>query len=520
MSDAMKDVTPQHDPVARDRYRALFDNSADAILIIEKDRFVDCNQAAVDMLRYTDKNSLLQCHPSELSPEYQPDGQRSFDKANNILANVVNCPSQRFEWVHVKSDGELFPVEVLLTAIPAEEGYILHTVWRDISERKQLEKELRHSHKMEVVGNLAGGIAHDFNNMLVPIVVYSDLLARALQDQPTLHEWAREISRAGTLATTLVNKLLTFNRKDVRQPVTLDLEETIKTLLGILSKLIGEDVTVDFQGTGGELWIETDPGDLEQIVLNLASNARDALPRGGEMRLTISSVQRSGRPFASVEMTDNGVGMDAETLKQIFVPFFTTKELGRGTGLGLSTVHELVIKAEGQINVRSSPGKGTTIEVLFPIAVRNVSQSVGVAPEESRPLDDAEAFAGAHILVVEDDAQIARIIRSLLGQEGFRVSPASNGSKALKMLESETPDLILTDVVMSQMSGPLMVKQMNDKGIYIPVVFMSGYTDDRLAAHGFDAKKISLIRKPFTTTILLGQIKKALASTRKRKSMH
>ena len=176
----MKDKTPQQDPVVTDRYRVLFDNSADAILIIEKDKFVDCNQAAVDMLRYTDKNALLQCHPSELSPEYQPDGQRSFDKANKILADVAKSGSQRFEWAHVKSDGEVFPVEVLLTAIPGDEDYTLHTVWRDISERKQLEEELRHSQKMEAVGSLAGGIAHDFNNTLVPIVTYSELLATAL----------------------------------------------------------------------------------------------------------------------------------------------------------------------------------------------------------------------------------------------------------------------------------------------------------------------------------------------------
>lgn len=515
----MKDKTPQHDPVVTDRYRALFDNSADAILIIEKDKFVDCNQAAVDMLRYTDKNALLQCHPSELSPEYQPDGQRSFDKANKILADVAKSGSQRFEWVHVKSDGELFPVEVLLTAIPGDEGYTLHTVWRDISERKQLEEELRHSQKMEAVGTLAGGIAHDFNNTLVPIVTYSELLATALQDQPEFHEWAREIYRAGTLAATLVNKLLAVSRKDVSQPVIFDLEETTRNLLDLLGKLIGEDITIDFQGTGGELLIRTDPGNVEQIVLNLASNARDALPTGGEIRLTLSSVQRSGRPFASLEMTDDGVGMDVETLEQIFVPYFSTKELGRGTGLGMSMVYELVTKAEGQINARSSPGKGTTIEVLFPIVDRDVGESVGVAREVSRPLDKAEAFADAHILVVEDDAPISRLIRGVLGREGYRVSTASNGIKALKILESETPDLILTDVVMSQMSGPLMVKQMKAKGINIPVVFLSGYTDDRLAAHGFNATKVTLIRKPFTGAVLLGQVKEALASIQTGKSM-
>ena len=533
----MKDSTPQLHAAAANRYRTLFDHSADALLIIENDKFVDCNQAAVDMLRYPDKNALLQrrpfdlvsysdknalsqCHPADLSPEFQPDGQRSIDKANKILANVVNFPNQRFEWVHVKSDGELFTVEVLLTAIPAAKGYTIHTVWRDLTERKQLEKELRHSQKMEALGNLAGGIAHDFNNILVPIVTYSDLLAEALQGKPELHKWAQEISHAGTLAATLVKKLLTVSRKDIRQPVTLDLEEATKNLLGILRTLVGEDVVVDFHGTRNELWIETDPGDVEQIVLNLASNARDALPKGGKIKLALSSVQRSDGPFASLEMTDNGVGMDAETLEQIFVPFFTTKELGRGTGLGMSTVYELVTKAHGQINVRSSPGKGTTIEALFPIVDREVSESVGVAREASRPFDEAEVFADAQILVVEDDIQIARVIRSVLGKAGFRVSAASNGIQALEILESETPDLILTDVVMSEMSGPLMIKKMNAKGIHVPVVFLSGYPSDHLTAYGFDAKKVALIRKPFIPSTLVNQVREALASARKNKSTH
>jgi PAS domain S-box-containing protein len=338
----MKDKTPKRDAVGADRYRALFDNSADAILMMEEHRFVDCNHAAVEMLRYKDKNALLQCHPSELSPEFQPDGQRSFDKANKILANVVNCCSQRFEWVHVKSDGELFTVEVLMTAIPADGSYTLHITWHDISERKRLEKQLRHSQKMEALGNLAGGIAHDFNNTLVPIVTYSDLLARVLQDQPEHQEWAREISRAGMLAASLVKKLLTVSRKDERLPVILDLEETTANALGMLRKLIGEDIRVNFEGTGDTLWVETDPGDIEQILLNLASNARDALPTGGEISVTLSKVQHSQCAYARLAFTDDGAGMDAETLEQVFVPFFTTKELGSGTGLGPHPGHIFV----------------------------------------------------------------------------------------------------------------------------------------------------------------------------------
>ena len=512
----MSEGSPKSDPVAADRYRALFDNSADAILIIESDMFVDCNQAAVDMLGYKDKKALLRCHPSELSPEYQPDGRRSFDKANEILANIANCRSQRFEWDHVKADGSLLPVEVSMTAIPAGKSYTLHIVWRDISERRRLEEELRHSQKMEALGNLAGGIAHDFNNTLVPIVTYSDLLTRSLHDQPKLLEWAQEISRAGMLASSMVKKLLAVSRRHDRLPVRLDLAETVANSLGMLRKLIGEDIEVDLRKTDSPLWVETDPGDVEQILLNLASNARDALPDGGKISLALSKVQHDGRQCARLRCSDNGIGMDSETLEKVFVPFFTTKEFGSGTGLGMSSVDELVKKAKGRVYVESSLGAGTTIDVLLPIVSRHESEAADISDELAVRDDAAEQVGEALILVVEDDVQIMRLIRSLLEQDGHTVCTASNGVQALEALETVTPDLILADVVMPRMSGPRMIRDLNARGIYIPVVFLSGYTDDRLTAHGFDATSVALIRKPFTEQVLLRRVREALSAERRR----
>jgi len=206
-----------------DRYRALFENSADAILIIEDDTFVDCNAAAVEMLRCRDKAAVRQTHPSELSPEIQPDGRRSFEKANEMMAIALERGSHRFEWEHLRADGEVFPVEVLLTAVPRDGGHALHTVWRDITDRKRLENELRHAHKMEAVGQLAGGIAHDFNNQLVGILGYAELLASQLQDRPDLLEHVLQIDRAGTRAASLVRQLLVFSHKEVSQPVVVDL---------------------------------------------------------------------------------------------------------------------------------------------------------------------------------------------------------------------------------------------------------------------------------------------------------
>ena len=502
--------------VATDRYRSLFENSPDAILIIENDKFVDCNQAAVDMLGYEDRSALMQCHPSEISPEYQPGGKRSFDMANEILAKFVDCRNQRFEWDHVRSDGSLLPVEVSMTAIPAVEGYTLHIVWRDISERRQLEKETRHSQKMEALDNLAGGIAHDFNNTLAPIVTYSDLLCRSLQNEPELLKWAQGVSRAGMLAASLVKKLLAVSRQNDRVPITLDLEQTVASTVAMLRKLIGEDIEVHFNQTGSPLWVETDPGDVEQILLNLASNARDALPAGGDISLTLTEVQYSGQLFARLEFIDNGVGMDKETLEQMFVPFFTTKELGRGTGLGMSSIHKLVTNAKGQVRANSSLGEGTTIEVLFPIIDLCNSESAEIAGDQAAPVDEAKAMEDAHILVVEDDAQIRRLICDVLDQDGYSVSTASNGVEALETLDTVSPDLILADVVMPRMSGPQMTREMNAKGINTPVVFLSGYTDDRLTAHSFDPESVALIRKPFTAADLLRRVKQALVSERQR----
>jgi PAS domain S-box-containing protein len=490
-----------------DRYRALFEKSADAILIIEGDTFVDCNAAAVEMLRCRDKAAVMQTHPSELSPELQPDGRRSFEKANEMMAIAFERGSHRFEWDHVRADGEVFPVEVLLTAVPREGGHALHTVWRDITDRKRLENELRHAHKMEAVGNLAGGIAHDFNNQLVGILGYAELLASQLADRLDLLEHVREIERAGTRAAELVKQLLVFSHKEVSQPVVIDLDATLGELMGMLRRLIGEDVELALEGSQRQLLVKIDPGEVEQIVLNLAANARDAMPQGGTLTLTLSRSAVETGEIARLEIIDTGVGMDPETLARAFDPFFSTKGLGLGTGLGLSTVYGLVTRAGGEITARSEPGRGATFEIVLPLAGEELNE----VPAPSVPTGEPRRREG-HILIVEDEPAVARLTREVLGAAGYRISERRNGKEALELLRRQEFDLVLSDVIMSEMSGPEMLQELQASGRSPRVLFMSGYTDDRLVAHGFDAENVRLLRKPFTASALLESVRVALES--------
>ena len=283
--------TPAAPDAPRDPYRELFERSADAILIIEGETFIDCNDATVKMLRYSRKEDVLKTHPSELSPPFQPDGRPSFEKANEMIAIAFERGSHRFEWDHKRADGEVFPVEVLLTAVQERGRRVLHVVWRDITERKELEEKLRQAQKMEAIGKLAGGIAHDFNNLLVALLGHSQLLADLLRGQEQAGEHLHEIRRAGERAADLVRQLLAFGRKQELRPAALDLNHLVLDLRKLLERLIGEDVRLETSTAEGTVAVRADRGQLEQVLLNLAANARDAMPDGGALTIETERVQ-------------------------------------------------------------------------------------------------------------------------------------------------------------------------------------------------------------------------------------
>ncbi len=492
-------------------YRELFERSADANLIIDGDTFVDCNEATVRMLRYATRDELLQTHPSELSPEFQPDGRVSFEKANEMMGIAFARGSHRFEWNHQRADGEVFPVEVLLTSVPLGGRDVLHVAWREITERKRLEEELRHAQKMEAVGKLAGGIAHDFNNILVAIMGYADLIKAGAAHDPEMVKDAEEITRASEKAATLTSQLLAFSRKQDLRPEVVDLDAVVSNLTSMIRRVIGEDITMDLQSAGVPLPVKVDPVQLEQVILNVVANARDAMADGGT--LTIKTIRgiREGSPgvdlpagrYVSLKFRDTGTGMNSEVIARAFEPFFTTKERGRGTGLGLASVYGIIKQSGGDVRIVSHEGHGTTLEILLPESDEPLSDS-------GTPEADVESTGpgGQRILVVEDDAAAGRLISKALEREGFKVQIAHNGQEALTLSEQSdwAFDMVLTDVIMPVMNGPELVAKMKKNIPDLSALFMSGYTDEVLARQGFSLEDVDLIRKPFSPQRLIARI--------------
>lgn len=498
-----------------DPYKELFEKSSDAILIIEGDQFVDCNQATVEMLRYENKGQVLRTHPSELSPPFQPDGRSSFEKANEMISIAFERGSHRFEWDHKRADGEVFPVEVLLTALKERGRRVLHVVWRDITERKRLEQNLLHSQKLEAVGKLAGGIAHDFNNLLVGVMGYSDLLAHYLHDNPKALEFVSRIKEAGDRAAALVKQLLAFARKQPHSITVVNVGDAVKTVLDLAAPIVGEEIRVTFEEPTTPMCVEADRGHLEQAVMNLIANSRDAMPRGGDIRVALrrcqipdddpTLVRLSPGPFVEISVADTGKGMSAQVANRSFEPFFTTKEMGRGTGLGLSTVFGIATQYGGTATIETEEGSGTKVRIILPETQKR--------PRKETPLPESDIFTGGSetILVAEDDPVVYTFVTSVLEDAGYRVFAAQNGKDALQLLERKTAiDLLLSDVIMPGMRGPEVVRRLTSQGRRLRVLFISGYSDDELHDLAYGIQGISLLAKPFSATELLIHVRKAL----------
>ncbi|HET7205008.1 MAG TPA: ATP-binding protein, partial [Terriglobales bacterium] len=398
-----------------------------------------------------------------------------------------------------------------------ENGPCFDVFAEDVTERRVLERQLRMAGKMEAVGRLSGGIAHDFNNLLGVIIGYSQVLRRKLASESGLLECAEEIEKAGQRAASLTRQLLAFSRQQILTPSILNLNNLVQDMAKMLPRLLGEDIAVSTSLSPDLGVVRADQSQIEQVIMNLAVNARDAMPDGGTLRIETRNVeldqayawQHAGAkpgPCVMLAVIDTGTGIDPDTLAHIFEPFFTTKEVGKGTGLGLATVYGVVKQSGGYVWAESEPGQGASFQIFLPRVAEPDTEATATTPFE-------EAVGGSEtILLVEDSEPLRKLTQSFLVSHGFRVLAAQDGEEAIQLetRHSGKIDLLLTDVVMPGMNGRALAERMLPGQPGMRVLYISGYTDSFVARHGVLEQGTELLHKPFTEDVLIRKVREVL----------
>jgi PAS domain S-box-containing protein len=492
-------------------FRALIDQTMDGIEVIDPEtgRYLDINERTSVTHGYTREEYLSLSVPDV-------DTQVASRPWGELIAERRLARVQAFESQHRRKDGSTFPVEVNLNFIRLDRDYVVAVV-RDITERKQLEEQFRQAQKMEAVGRLAGGVAHDFNNLLQVIMGYGALLLETLQPDDPSRELVGEMTQAGERATGLTRQLLAFSRQSVLAPRVLVLNSVVIDVEKMLRRVIGEDIDLTTSLQPGLGRVKADPGQIEQVVMNLAVNARDAMPQGGKLTIETRDAElheeytrlhvgvRPG-PYVLLAVSDTGHGMTPEVQARIFEPFFTTKEQGKGTGLGLATVFDIVQQAGGHVTAYSEPGMGTTFKVYLP----RVEESVSPAKSRSGVL--AAPKGTETVLLVEDEDAVRSLIRIVLQGAGYRVLEASDGGEAVAVAgRHEGPiHLLLSDVVMPVLGGRELAERLLTLHPEMKVLFQSGYTDDAVVRHGVLQEKVHFLQKPYSPAALAWKVREVL----------
>ena len=497
---------------SQNRLALIVDSSQDAIIGKNLDGVVThWNKGAEEIYGYTAQEMIGQ-PISVLAP-----AERS-DEVPKILEKIRNGERvEYFESVRVTKDKRTLNMSISVSPIYDADGNVVgaSTIARDITSRKKIEDQLKQSQKMEAVGRLAGGVAHDFNNLLGIVTACSELL-RDRVDAGSL-EYIDNIREAAKRGSSLTRQLLAFSRRQPAQVQVLDLNDRLREVSKLLRPLMGDDVEITLLPRSANAIVEADPGQLDQIIVNLAVNARDAMPRGGKLIIETSvgdfdeffarehPPMTAGR-YVMLAISDNGVGMDEGTRVRIFEPFFTTKEVGKGTGLGLATVYGIVRQAAGHILVYSEPGRGSTFKIYFPSADTKLEIAADRKEEALPPRRE-----GVTILLVEDDTLMRHLTRKMLEDHGYKVLEAEDGKAALKVIgaSAKPVDLTLTDVVMKGMTGPELLLRLSDSYPRMKSVYMSGYTGELVAGQGLDSS-VRLLEKPFTRVALLKTLDEVL----------
>ena len=498
---------------SEERYRLLFERNLAGVYRSTADgRLLECNRAYARMMGYASPAEAM----AQPGPDFHPsaEARQAFLDTLRREGSLVSHESQ----VRRKDGTLLWIVEnaSLLRSDDDGEEILLGTVF-DMTERRRLEEQLLQSQKMEAVGRLAGGIAHDFNNLLTAVAGYSELLLRELPEGDPRRESAEEIRQAGNRAAALTQQLLAFSRRQVLEPRVLDLNAVIAGMEKMLRRVIGEDIELT-TAPDPELWrAKADPGQIEQAILNLVVNARDAMPRGGRLTLETANVELdekfAGRyasvqpgPHVMLAVSDTGIGMDADLQARLFEPFFTTKEHGKGTGLGLSTTYGIVKQSGGSIWVYSEPGHGTTFKIYLPRCEEPLEARQAAPPvRETAPGTEA-------VLLVEDEPEVRRLVEKLLRLKGYRVLSAASPAEAIALSRQRTDsiELLLTDVIMPGMNGRELARVLASSRPEMKVLYMSGYADAAMNQHGILPPGTAFLSKPFTPEALARKVREVL----------
>jgi PAS domain S-box-containing protein len=495
-------------------FRSLVTNAPYGICRCDsRGHLVDANPALVASLGCESASDLIGRNLSTL----YADGQQWFVLADH-LRTKERFEGLTAEWT--RKDGSIIAVRLSGRAITDEHKNTSFEIFtEDVTERRALEQQLRQAQKMEAIGRLAGGIAHDFNNLLMVISGYSEFLLDRLGPDQALRGPAKEIGSAAERATSLTRQLLAFSRKQMLTPKVIDLNAVVTENLKMLTRLIGEDIDL-VMIPGTELGpVKADPGQIEQVILNLAVNARDAMPQGGRLTIETSNVtldESYARLHAPVQpgdytmlvITDTGVGMDTETQTRIFEPFFTTKGT-KGTGLGLSTVYGIVKQSGGYIWVYSEPGNGTSFKIYLPHVT---AEDVAAVEQPAAPLPAPAETARETILVVEDEVNLRRLTRQFLENQGYTVLEAADGAAAVQICVAHQGiiHLLLTDVIMPGMNGRELAHRVSEIRPNMKVLYMSGYTENAIGHNGTLDAGITLLQKPFTLHALKAKVREVL----------
>jgi PAS domain S-box-containing protein len=496
---------------SEDRLRRIFDHTHDALFITdEQDRIVDANRTALEFVGM-DLGALSSWALGDLLIP-GPRGHHGMDATG----------LRQGEWLLNNARGEPLIVDVRGAAFAPQR--FVYTV-RDMTEQRRLEEELHHSQKMDAIGRLAGGVAHDFNNMLTAISCYSEMLRDEFEPGDQRREDLDEIVKTTRRAAALTSQLLAFSRKQVLQPKVLNANTVVMEIQRMLGRLIGEDIRLMVQ-PDPNLWsVRADPGQLGQVLMNLAVNARDAMPDGGTLTIETANlelqhaiVHRHGTvppgSYVVIRVSDTGTGIEDHVQEHVFDPFFTTKQTGRGTGLGLSTVYGIITQSGGHIQLQSAPGEGATFTIFLP-------RELDVEPEAPAPAEPERHSAStrATILVVEDDPTVRKLVTGILQRNGHTVLTATDGASALAIVGTspEPIQLAIMDVVMPGMNGREVSERLAQLSPDLKVLFMSGYTDDDVIHRGVRDLTRRFIQKPFTAAELIQKVDEVLNNRAERR---